>query len=178
MRLWDPRTGQPAGDPLKGNDWSVTGLLFSPDGAILAAVNGPGTRATVWLWNPRTSQPVSDPLYAPNGMAPAIAFAADGRLLAAIGGLNQPVRVWDLRSAEAVTGPLGALDVHRGAFSPNGDTLALSSSTGVTRLFDLRPFRNPRARLLERVGSISVETWAAHVPEEPFPETPPRDPSS
>ncbi|MEU4242516.1 AAA family ATPase [Actinoplanes sp. NPDC026619] len=169
VRLWDPRTGQTAGGPLRTNDGSVMHLLFSPEGDELAAVNHSGKYATVWLWNPRTGQSLGDPLEAPEGMVPAIAFAADGRLLAAIGGFHQPVRVWDLRAGVAVTGPLGGTDVHHGAFSPDGETLALSGGTGMTRLWDLWPFRTPHAHLHDRAGRVSAETWNANLPDEPFP---------
>ena len=58
VRLWDPATGQPIGDPLTGHTGAVTGVAFSPDGHRLATASDDGT---VRLWDPTTGQPVGDP---------------------------------------------------------------------------------------------------------------------
>ncbi|MCA1224431.1 WD40 repeat domain-containing protein, partial [Streptomyces sp. 8L] len=65
MRLWNPGTRKPVGDPLpSGGAGPVYGLAFSRDGSLLAAAYDDGT---VRLWNPGTRKPVGDPL--PSGGA-------------------------------------------------------------------------------------------------------------
>ena len=62
VRLWDPVTGAPAGDPLTGHSGRVEAVAFGvlPDGRVLLA-SGSGDR-TVRLWDPVTGAPVGDPL--------------------------------------------------------------------------------------------------------------------
>ena len=61
MRLWDPATGTPVGDPLTGHTgavWAVAAVPC-PTGTLLATGSDDGT---VRLWDPATGAPVGDPL--------------------------------------------------------------------------------------------------------------------
>ena len=62
VRLWDPATGQPVGDPLTGHTDRVTAVAFGrlPDGRTLLATGSDD--GTVRLWDPATGHPVGDPL--------------------------------------------------------------------------------------------------------------------
>jgi hypothetical protein len=94
VRLWNPATGRPVGDPLPATGPSgVSGVAFSPDGKLLASADGDGK---VRLWNPATGQPVGVPLPAdPNAEVKAVAFSPDGKLLASADG-DGTVRLWEV----------------------------------------------------------------------------------
>ncbi len=82
MRLWDPDTGQPLGEPLEGHsDW-VAGVAFSPDGQRLATVSADETAR---LWQTDTLEPLGEPLKGLTGWKYAVAFSPDGRRLATAG---------------------------------------------------------------------------------------------
>ncbi|MFG3384398.1 WD40 repeat domain-containing protein, partial [Streptomyces sp. NPDC047999] len=40
VRLWDPATRQPTGEPLTGHTGWVLAMAFSPDGTLLATAGG------------------------------------------------------------------------------------------------------------------------------------------
>jgi WD40 repeat protein len=59
VRLWNPATGEPIGQPLTGHSGGVTSVAFSPDGKTLASAS---EDTKVRLWNPTTGQPVGEPM--------------------------------------------------------------------------------------------------------------------
>jgi WD domain, G-beta repeat len=60
VRLWDPTTGGPIGQPLTGHTRRVTSVAFGtrPDGCVLLAASGD---LSVLLWDPATGTPSANP---------------------------------------------------------------------------------------------------------------------
>jgi WD40 repeat protein len=112
------------------------GLLFSPDGRLLAAVGCCESGAELRVWDAVTGRPAYRPRL--DGRATAIAFSPDGRLLGA-GTEDGRVVLWDARDGRPVGAPLrvasGAVDPI--AFSPDSALLVASSDDQTATLWDI-----------------------------------------
>ncbi|MGV9635486.1 nSTAND1 domain-containing NTPase [Nocardia rhamnosiphila] len=101
VRLWDPVTGQPHGQPMTGHgSWVealTTVVMPEPDGRTLLASGG--FNHTVQLWDPVTGQPHGQPMTRPNNWVRALTTVVmpepDGRTLLASGGDDGTVQLWD-----------------------------------------------------------------------------------
>ncbi|TMR07006.1 hypothetical protein ETD83_02380 [Actinomadura soli] len=103
VRLWDPFTAAPIGDPMTGHDGAVEDVCAV--GGQLATV---GDDATVRLWDPVTAQPVGRPMTGHEGTiweVCAIPVAGSGHLLVTAGS-DGTVRVWDPRTSSPVGDPM------------------------------------------------------------------------
>ena len=100
VRLWDPSTGDPVGDPLTGHDGWVNAVcaVVLPDGRTLLA--SAGFDGTVRLWDPSTGDPVGDPLTGHDGWVNAVCAVVlpGGRTLLASAGNDRSVLLWTLPS--------------------------------------------------------------------------------
>ncbi len=120
ITLWDVATGQ-ATRSVQEQGQSVASLTASPDGAFIAAIDGP----EVHLWDTRTWKSASTWRVSGDALT-SVAFSSDGRYLAA-GDIKGIVKVWEvstakeLFSARAYVGPVQSL-----AFSPVGQEIAVS----------------------------------------------------
>jgi WD40 repeat protein/DNA-binding SARP family transcriptional activator/tRNA A-37 threonylcarbamoyl transferase component Bud32 len=134
----------------------IADVAFSPDPhrQLLATVGG--VDGTVRLWDAKTGRQVGAPLY--QGLVGTeelltVAFSADGRWLAAgsYDGVVRLLRVNDrgpIGRAQKVPAPFRTTYPANGlAFSPDGTRLAVATSEGTTRIWDLAPQRS-RERLL------------------------------
>jgi WD40 repeat protein len=133
VRLWDPKTGAPAGAPLTGHNGEVWAVAFSPDGRLLASG---GEDGAVRLWDPKTGAPVGAPLTG-NGPVSGVAFSPDGQLLAIVGDAGS-VRLWNPSTGPPFGTPLTGHEglVYWVAFAPDGQLLATVGDDGTARLWN------------------------------------------
>ena len=143
VRLWDPVTGAPAGEPLTGHTYSVDSVAFGtgPDGRLLLASGS--ADQTVRLWDPVTGAPAGEPLTGHTSLVSSVAFGTgpDGRLLLASGSYDQTVRLWDpvtgAPAGEPLTGHTYPVDSVAFGTGPGGRLLLASGGSDRTvRLWD------------------------------------------
>jgi WD40 repeat protein len=140
VKLWDAQTGEEQRTILGPTQW-ITGLAFSPDGRVLAAVAGnisgyPDQNVNVW--DAATGQRLLS-LSGYVGSLGAVAFSPDGRRLASAG-IDQTIKLWDLATGRETLALRGHLDnILSLAFSPDGTQLASASADHTVRVWDATP---------------------------------------
>jgi WD40 repeat protein len=117
-------------------------LAFSPDGKVLATGN---TQGMLRLWSTATGKELGDPR-GHQGVVRAVAFSPDGGLIASASGLDGTLRLWGVATGaqlrkvvvragkDRAWGDSSAKSVR---FAPDGKTLALATSAGVVKLYDV-----------------------------------------
>jgi len=163
VRLWDPATGQQAGDPLTGHTDGVLAVAAVPvaDGRTLIAS---GSRDhTVRLWDPATGQQIGDPLtgHTDGVLAVAAVPLADGRTLIASGSDDFTVRLWDPATGQQVGDPLtghtGQVIAVAAARLADGRTLiATSHRDFMLRLWDLATGQQVGDPLTGDLGAVNA----------------------
>jgi dipeptidyl aminopeptidase/acylaminoacyl peptidase len=131
--MWDARTGQPVGKPMKHGGW-VLYAEFSPDGSRVVSASSDNTGR---VWDGRTGEPITPPLQHQRGLCFA-QFSPDG-LRVATCSWDKTARVWDSRTGKALTEPLRhEAVVHTVYFRRDAEWLVTSSDDGTLRLWDSR----------------------------------------
>lgn len=130
----------------------VAALVFSPDGATLAAGHG----RTVHLFDARNAQEIAH-LDDHPGPVTALRFTPDGRSLIAVGGRPGQfgsVIVWDLATKSKRHDLRAHTDaVLTAALAPDGRTLATGSYDRLIRLWDVIE-GTPRSELKEHTDAV------------------------
>src|SRR5262249_34257133 len=124
--LWDWDTGKVLGR-FPGQNYSLSGLAFSPDGRTLATATTDrqsGKDLMIRLWDVAT---VKEVRHFGTHSVHALSYAPDGKTLAS-GDADGAVRLWDVADGHEVRRIRGhQREVYTVAFAPDGKTLASGS---------------------------------------------------
>ena len=82
IRLLDPESGSPVGEPLLGHTGPVERVAFTSDGSVIVSI---GQDRTVRLWDRETGRPLGSPLMTLASPMARMAFQPDGGGLAVLG---------------------------------------------------------------------------------------------
>ncbi len=133
LEIWDARTRRRARSVT-----SVDGIdmaRFSPDGRLLAVTNPNGAQ----VWSTEDWTPVTRVLSGHAGPIYWVTISRDNRTLAT-SSLDGTVRLWDIKSEQAIGAPLPGLPGHGviGMLTPDGDAVVAGYDTGQAYRWDIR----------------------------------------
>jgi WD40 repeat protein len=157
VRIWDPATGQPVGEPLTGHDGPVHGVCALPGRdpggpTVLATTGGDGT---VRIWNAASGLPVGEPLVAVadslRNLTPCAASLGDCIGVTGDGGL----RTWTAATASLAVLPTSE---HATAVAVlanvDHDVLITADAAGLVHVADLATRRILRPPVRTGTGAV------------------------
>ncbi|EPT00539.1 hypothetical protein FOMPIDRAFT_13780, partial [Fomitopsis schrenkii] len=102
LRFWDPRTGQPLGEPCQGVTSEIKMVVYSHDGRSLACVCKDNK---VRIWDTETGTQIGEPFSGHSDSVSSVAFSPDGSKLVT-GGWDRSLRVWDATTGKQLFDPV------------------------------------------------------------------------
>jgi WD40 repeat protein len=147
IRFWDVATGRER-HPARGHVGPIRGLRYDPDGKTLVSVSTEGRMLWWDLAEQLPRRPFAWPARGEDHMvtlAPDGSMLADANMLAARGETDQPIQLWDVRTAKPGF-RLGNREqrLWAVAFSPGGWLLASGEQGGRVTLWDVREGKEVR----------------------------------
>lgn len=120
--VWDMTTGRPQHSFTTGEDGLAHDLAFSPDGAILAAIQS----GRIWLWQLSDGAALSTPVK--QGIK-ALAFSSSDQALNFV--TEEGIGTWNWTTAQSQFKPLNLNRIDTAVFSADGQLLAIKNVTGI-----------------------------------------------
>jgi WD40 repeat protein len=129
-RVWDVRTGEPAGPPLQ-HDAPVWHANFSPDGRLVVTAGRDGTAR---IWNGRTGKRIG-PSLRHDGKLTCAFFSPNGRSILTAAE-DSTARIWDTATGKSLGRPMKHERAIKWArFSPDGRLVVTASDDHTARLW-------------------------------------------
>ncbi|KAG9090348.1 hypothetical protein FS749_000620 [Ceratobasidium sp. UAMH 11750] len=199
--IWKVRTDLEAREPLDGHANSVNSIAFSPNGASVISGSADGTIRT---WDPLTGQMIGEPLRIPaGGKIESVAYTPNGHIVSntedgsihvwdaytgqlinqipkdsvddAISFEDDSSSLEDDSSlSEDDSSPLDDGSISSVACSPNGESIAFSSSDRFLRTWNIRTNRivkKPLMRHSMTALAVAYSPDGAYLASSPFDET-------
>ncbi|GAA3443461.1 WD40 repeat domain-containing serine/threonine protein kinase [Planomonospora venezuelensis] len=162
VRVWDPATGEPVGEPLTGHTDGVSSVAVTELDGRPVVVSG-GDDRTVRLWYPATGEQLGPPLTGHTGWVESVAVTElNGHPVVVSGGYKGAVLAWDLVTRK----PVGTAIDHPGGIESvavaelRGRKVVVAGSRDHTvRTWDLltgRPAAAPLAGHGHEIHTVAV----------------------
>ena len=135
VRIWDSKTGQQVGKPLRHTN-TVRSAEFSPDGLRVITVNGGHAQ----IWAVKTGQQIG-PLFREQDREILSAhYSPDGKwVITTDDNENFGARIWDAQTAQQVGNPLSLSNkVISACFSPDSDRVVTASDDSTAQIWDVK----------------------------------------
>ena len=138
ITIWDAKTGQQVGKPLK-QPYEVSNVFFSPDGRYIITTLYDNTAR---ILDAKTGQQVGESLVGHTDYISSATFSPDGRYIATAS-WDKTVRVWDAKTGRQIGNTLeGHTErVLSASFSPDGRYIVSSSGDNTIRIWDTKTGR-------------------------------------
>ncbi|ACF14667.1 WD-40 repeat protein [Chloroherpeton thalassium ATCC 35110] len=132
LRLWNSKTGEGIGDPLKTRQGEIHYVAFSPDGDCIVSGHSDGT---LRLWNITTGESIAEPLKGHKFGVTCAAFSPDGDRVVS-GSFDWTLRLWNAKTGEAINDFSKDIKHSVGSvvFSPDGSMIATGGLDSTLRL--------------------------------------------
>ena len=138
---------------------------FSPDGRLLAVANNSGAQVLSTAdWTPVTR------LFSGHaGRLFSVSISRDNRTLVT-SSFDGIVRLWDIRSEQAIGAPLPGLPGHavNGMLTPDGNTVIAGYDTGQAYRWDIRPASLVRQACLVAGRTLTRAEWEEFLPRRDY----------
>jgi WD40 repeat protein len=143
---------------------SVDGIdtaRFSPDGRLLAVSNPNGAQ----VWSTEDWTPVTRVFTGHAGPIYWVTISRDNRTLAT-SSWDGTVRLWDIKTEQAIGAPLPGLPGHgvAGLLTPDGEAVIAGYDTGQAYRWDIRPASLVRQASQIAGRTLTREEWDEFLP--------------
>lgn len=157
--IWDPRTGTPVGEPLRGHDGAVTSVAYSPDGNRLVSASYEGT---VRIWSLMANRNVIRTRAGGLGCWLHAAVSPDDKFI--IAGSNcGGGQIFDGVSGKQIADLTADVngEVASAAFNPTASHVAAAASRDGIRLFDVAEGRAIGPVMRGHTGRVTAIEFSA-----------------